>query len=891
MPTTWKRVSPRSDTTGDAIADGTDEQLRPATTTTIRSVTGASTVESSQLDPYRLPRSVVPSRYDVVLEPDLERATFTGSVQVAIDVADGEPVTEVVLNAIELEIHRCDLDGDDASFRLDADTERLFVQPDQPLGPGGHVLTVSFTGVLNDKLRGFYRSTYRDADGIERVIATSQTQATDCRRAFPCWDEPDFKAVFGITLVVEPHLLAVSNGPEIGREERGRKVVVRFADTMIMSTYLVAFVVGPLEVTDPVDVDGVPLRIVHVPGKANLTGFGLDVGAFSLRWFQEYYGIPYPGDKVDLLALPDFAAGAMENLGCITFRENLLLVDPVTSTQAEQQNVADVVAHELAHMWFGDLVTMRWWNGIWLNEAFATFMELAACDAYRPDWHRWTAFGLERSVAFETDSLDSTRSVEYPVRSPADCEGMFDVLTYQKGGALLRMLEQYLGAERFRAGVSHYLRVHAYSNTETGDLWDAIESTTGEPVRRLMDSWIWQPGFPLISASLAGDDLVLRQQRFGFDPDTTDRNPTTWMVPLSVRIGDHTDTVLLDRTDLRLPLAGRADQPIVVNAGGHGFVRVAYDDELRARLSGDVLATLDTLERYNLVDDAWNAVVAGRLAAPDFLTFVEGFGDERELAVWQAIMTGLRGLGRLLDESAFPRFQARVATLLAPVVDDLGEPAEDEDDLISKLRGLVLGALAVLGGDAGAQARCRALFDQAERDAASVDPELVAAATSVVAATGDETDYERLLLGFRTGSTPQEQLRYLYALAEVDDGALLARTCALAMSDEVKTQNAPFLLRMCIANRRYGDQAWTFVREHWAEANRRFPSNSIVRMVESVRLLNRPEQVADVQAFFSEHPIPQAAKTLEQLLERQRTNADVRARESEELARALTGWS
>ncbi len=382
---------------------------------------------------------------------------------------------------------------------------------------------IEFRGVLNDKLRGFYRSTYRDADGIERVIATTQMQSTDCRRAFPCWDEPDFKAVFAVTLIVEPEMMAVSNGSVVSEEVVDDRSIVRFADTMVMSSYLVAFVVGPLEATEWHDADGIPVRIVHVPGKGHLTGFGLDVATFCLRWFQNYYDIPYPSDKVDLLALPDFAAGAMENLGCITFRENLLLVHPTSGTQNERQLVADVVAHELAHMWFGDLVTMSWWNGIWLNEAFATFMEIAACDAYRPEWERWTSFGLERSVAFETDSLSATRSVEYEVHSPADCEGMFDVLTYQKGGALLRMLEQYLGAERFREGVGHYLRTHSYGNTETSDLWDAIEHTSGEPVRRIMDSWIWQPGYPLVSVKASGGELVLTQRRFSFDPEDARR--------------------------------------------------------------------------------------------------------------------------------------------------------------------------------------------------------------------------------------------------------------------------------------------------------------------------------------------------------------------------------
>jgi puromycin-sensitive aminopeptidase len=849
-------------------------------------VTSSTHASSSSLDPYRLPRTVVPSRYDVVLEPDLDAATFSGTVQIDIDVLGDDPVSDLVLNAIELDVHWCELDGEVVPHRLDADSERLFISSDHPVEPGGHTLTIRFDGILNDKLRGFYRSTYRDEHGRERVIATTQMQATDCRRAFPCWDEPDFKAVFGITLVVDPDLFTVSNSPEVERADHGDKVMIRFGDTMVMSTYLVAFVVGPLEATDAVDVDGIPLRIVHVPGKAHLTAFGLDIGAFSLRWFQDYYGIAYPGDKVDMLALPDFAAGAMENLGCITFRESLLLVDPVSSTQSEQQNVADVVAHEMAHMWFGDLVTMRWWNGIWLNEAFATFMELIACDAYRPDWQRWTSFGLERSVAFETDSLASTRPIEYPVHSPADCSGMFDVLTYQKGGALLRMLEQYLGAERFREGVNHYLRTHAFSNTETSDLWDALEATTGDPVRTLMDSWIWQPGYPLVSARIDGAELVLSQQRFGFDPTTSD--DTIWKIPVIIRLGERVETLLLDTEELRIGLGDNASRPVVVNAGGHGFYRVAYDEELRSRLVGETLDSLDTLERYNLVDDAWNAVVAGQLGATDFLTFVEGFGANRELSVWQAIVTGLRGLGRLLDDDALPGFQARVRALLKPVVEDLGDPVEGEDDLVGKLRGLLVGATAVLGADTDTQQRCRHWFTQAATDPTSVHPELVAASTPVMAATGDEHDFELLLEGFRAAATPQAQLRHLFSLAEVDSAALLARTCELAMSSEVKTQNAPFLLRACIANRRHGHQAWRFVSEHWHEAIDRFPANTIVRMVESVKLLNREAQVGEVQAFFADHTVPEGAKTLEQIIERQRINAALRSRESAALAAAVS---
>jgi puromycin-sensitive aminopeptidase len=707
-------------------------------------------------------------------------------------------------------------------------------------------------------------------------------QATDCRRAFPCWDEPEFKAVFGVTLDVADGLTAISNAPEIERTTADGRHVIRFADTMVMSSYLVAFVVGRLEMTETVDVDGTPLRLVHVPGKGHLTGFGLDVGAFCLRWFQEYYGIAYPGAKVDLVALPDFAAGAMENLGCITFRESLLLVDPATSTQHERELVADVVAHELAHMWFGDLVTMRWWNGIWLNEAFATFMEIAACDAYRPDWERWTSFGVERSAAFETDSLSSTRSVEFEVRSPADCEGMFDVLTYQKGGALLRMLEQYLGPERFRDGVSHYLRLHSYANTETNDLWDAIEATSGEPVRRIMDSWIWQPGYPLVRAEIVDGALELRQRRFAFDAAASaEADAQRWAIPVHVRVGDVETTVLLDGDAATIELTDDRSLPVVVNAGGHGFYRVEYSDDLRARLDAATIASLSTLERYNLVDDAWAATLAGRLSAAELLAFLGEFGAERDHAVWQAIAISLRGLARLLDDGAdFDRFQLQVRELAGPALAALGDPVDGEADLTSKLRGLLVGLVGVLGGDVGVQARCREWFDAASADPAAVDPELTAAATGVVAATGDEEMYERMRDRFRTASNPQEQLRHLYALAEFDDEALVLATCEFAMSSEVRTQNAPFLLRAAIANRRHGPAAWAFVRDHWSDALERFPSNTIVRMVEAIKFLSTPELVDDTAAFFAEHPIEQGAKTLEQLLERQRVNTAFRRREA-----------
>ena len=836
------------------------------------------------LDPHRLPRSVLPQHYAVTLEPELASATFEGIVVITADVH--EPVDQIVLNAIELTIHTVEVDGVPTAFKLDEPNARLFIDVLRDVGPAE--IRIAFAGTLNDKLRGFYRSTYRDDDGTEHVIACSQMQATDCRRAFPCFDEPDFKASFGITLVVDDGMMAVSNSPEAARSETPNgRTAVTFADTMVMSTYLVAVIVGPLEATEPVDVDGTPLRIVHVPGKGHLTPFALEVGAASLGWFQRYYDIPYPAAKLDMIALPDFAAGAMENLGCITYREQLLLVDPHTSTLFEQQVVADVISHELAHMWFGDLVTMRWWNGIWLNEAFATFMETMAVDAFRPTWDRWTTFSLDRTDAFEVDSLTTTRTVEFPVRAPSDCEGMFDVLTYQKGGALLRMLQQYLGEERFRQGVNNYLGTHSYGNTETSDLWDGIEAVTtadggSESVRELMDSWIWQAGFPLVSASLVGDELILRQERFTFQPESTDA--TVFVVPVAVRIGDDTHYVLLDGVQASLNVAD-ADSTIVVNAGGHGFYRVSYDDTLRARLGVEALARLSTVERYNLVDDASAAMVAGRLTATGLLELLDGFSAERELAVWQAITAALRRLSRLLDDDALAMFAPRVHALVSPALAELGwEPAEDEDDLRSKLRGLLAVTSAVLAGDVDSQQRCRGIL---AGDLSATDPEMVAAATTVVAATGDQLDFDRFLAAYKSAPTPQEQLRNLYALAEFDDADLVRQACELAFSDAVRTQDAPYLLQRCIGNRSHGSVAWKIVRSNWDRANATFPNPSIIRMVDPVKTLNTPEAVADVQAFFAEHPIAQSLTTLEQVLERQRVNAMMRAREGDRFAKAL----
>ena len=840
---------------------------------------------------YRLPRSVVPRHYELTLAPDLEASRFDGVETVTVQVL--EPVQEIVLNAAELDIQGAMLRAGTtelaADVQLDPERERVTIILPRTVEPGEWQLELRFTGVLNDKLAGFYRSTYTDADGVERVIATTQFESTDARRAFPCWDEPDFKAVFGVTLVVQEGLVAISNGPVVREAPMEGKRAVTFADTMPMSTYLVAFVVGPLALTDPVDVDGTPLRVAYVPGKAHLTGFALEVGAHSLRFFTDYFGIPYPAEKLDLIALPDFAFGAMENLGAVTFRETALLVDPDTASRLDHERVADVVAHEIAHMWFGDLVTMKWWNGIWLNEAFATFMELLAVDAFRPEWERWVSFSTGRASAMNTDGMRATRPVEFPVAAPEEAEGMFDVLTYQKGASVVRMLEQYLGSDAFRSGIRLYMQKHAYGNTETTDLWDAIEEATGEPVRSAMDSWIFQGGHPIVTVD--DDDgaggVVLSQRRFRY-LGTPDDAEARWQVPVILRASVDgtvaTRKLLLTDQSAVLDFGGAKLDWLVANAGGSGFYRTRYAPEQMRALTTDLAgAQLSAVERFNLVSDTWAAVLGGMAPIDDFIDLVRLFGEETDPTVWAAVLGPFSLIERGLGDEHRPALEAFVRRLVGPASERLGWTSrQGESEKTPTLRALLLERLGTVGGDPAVRQRAAELHEAYLQDRSAVDPDIVPSIIRITAEIGGEAEYHQFLDRYRNASTPQEEVRYLMALAAFGEEALLRRTLELAQS-EVRTQNAPFLINAALANRAHGAEAWQWLTQRWQILLEKFPHNSHARMVDSVSLLATPELAGQIRAFLTDHPVAAGQKTVEQTLERLDVNVAFLQRERERL--------
>lgn len=838
---------------------------------------------------YRLPRTVTPSHYAIELNLDPTAPTFDGTVDISVTVH--EPITEIVLNATTITVARgVIITADDAVIDIreavpDAAAERLTLTLDSALPPGRYTVRLDFTARLSDHMEGMYRSRYRDDAGNEQFLMTTHFEATTARRSFPCWDEPDLKASFVMTLVVPDGLTALTNTPEIGREAAGSGFSrVRFAPSMVMSTYLVCVVVGRLALTPPSDAGGVPVRVACRPERIHLAGYANEVAVFALGWFGEYYGIPYPEQKLDQAAIPDFAQGAMENTGLVTYRETLLLVDPANTAHEERLDVAETIAHELAHMWFGDLVTMCWWNGLWLNEAFATFMACLCLDAMEPSWRVFDAFQASRAVAFEVDSLASTRPIEFPVESPNDASGMFDVLTYTKGGAVLRMIEQWLGREHFRTGIRRYLAAHAYGNTETHDLWDALEAESGQPVRRIMDAWIFQPGYPAITVRRDGDVIRLTTHRFA--PSLPD-DSTTWPVPLIVRQvspdGERVEHVLVEAGGLELPLA-HPDALVVANAGSVAFVRTFYDDELRARLVERAALDLTPGERQALVDDAWAAVVAGEAPASSFLDLISGFGGETAPSVWHTIVTGLTWCDRFMEGEPRERFRDSIRELVRPALERVGwEPRDMEPDLDRELRGDLIRALGILGNDPGTQARAREA-EALARAGIAVEPAVAAAAVDVVAFVGSPEDYDAFLAHMDEAPTPQEEERYRYALARFGDPALMQRTLELAASDAIRPQDAPFVLSRAERNRDLGEIAWRFVRDRWDELIPRFADSNVIQLAQGAFSLTTAEQVAEVQAFFTNHDIPQNHRSLVQAMERQRQFAALRARVSDELA-------
>ena len=837
-------------------------------------------------NPFRLPRQVVPTHYDVRLELDLETFTFFGSVGVDVEVV--MPTSTLVMNAAEVDIKSAQLSGGVAISEIsyDDDYEFAILSLETELTPGAYRLEMEHSGIINDQLRGLYRSVYKDAEGIEHALATSQCQSTDARRIFPCWDEPDFKATFQAIMVVAEGLEAYTNSPELERVrlDDGR-VEFRFDRTMKMSSYLLAFIAGPFEATEPRVVRGTPTRIIVPRGNLHLTEIAMENAVFCFEFLSDYYGIPYPGAKLDHIAIPDFAAGAMENVGLITYRDAYLVIDPEKASQGELQNSVDVIGHEVAHQWFGNLVTLEWWEGAWLNEAFASFMELKATDAMRPEWKRWLAFSnLEVPWAMGTDQLKSTRPIEFEVTAPEEVDQMFDAITYGKGSAVLHMLDEFIGVENFRTGVGNYLRKHAYANTVTADLWEGLDGASECPVSEIMGTWVYQRGFPQIDVRKVNGSVELAQRRYLVIPDETDT--TIWKVPVQLRgvtDGHPFDLrFLLEKDEDIVPIEGEVEW-IVANVGGYGFYRTNYSDDLFDAL----LLHVDELgdnERYALISDTLAFVRNGSIPASHFLDLAARFGDEQEQAIWSVITGGLAVIEHhALTEGARAGFEEYVSGLVGPALERLGwEVRSGDTDLERKLRGDLIATMGNLARDGDTIDRCRELVATL-LDGGSLDPEVATAALAVFARNGGADEYETLWKTYKAATTPLDQVRYLRSVAGVASETEALSTLDKVIENEVRTQDGFWVFARLLAGDA-GPAVWEKSRASWEKLLAAMPGMTRTRVAEGISALSQPEVAASVHSHFAEHPLPEAARSVEQNLEKLDANIVLRERETEAIA-------
>jgi puromycin-sensitive aminopeptidase len=843
----------------------------------------------------RLPGTVEPIRYEITIAPDLETFSFQG--QETVDLKILQTTDTIKLNAADLNVRSGSLlmNGrtiDSTNIDLDHEQETVTFSFNESLPIGEYTLVTEFDGTLNDQLKGFYRSQYLDDSGQTCYLATTQFEATDARRAFPCWDEPAFKAIFEIRLVIPPQLTALSNMPiESENMDTDGRRVVKFAPSPQMSTYLVAMLVGDFACVEGITDDGTVIRVWATKGKEQQGHFALANSIKLLRYLNDYFGIPYPLPKLDHIAVPDFAAGAMENWGAITYRETALLFDPVNSATQSRQRIMEVVAHEMAHMWFGDLVTMEWWDDLWLNESFASWMGDKAVDHLYPEWQMWSQFvSHDTNSALGLDGLRNSHPIEQEVGHPSEIRELFDAISYSKGGSVLRMLETFLGPDVFRDGLREYIASYQYGNARTEHLWGALAKVSGQPVTVVMDSWIKQVGYPFLQViptedSNAGIGLELRQRRFLYDHLDTDvglEENLTWHVPVNITgEQDSAETsFLMSDERLAVIIPGRLDhlsKPwIKVNAKQTGFYRVNYDETGWQRLAEAIQANdIGDIDRLGLQNDAYALVRAGYLPATVFLSFVKSYANEVDAVVWGDLSANLRGLhGLLWDEECLSLYERFAGRLYGSIAAEVGwNPKPGEGHLDSILRSVVLGQYGSYG-DIGTVDEAKRLFGEFLKDPDKLHPDLRGVVFGLVAQAGGKDTFDALWKAQEETSLHEEKVRILISMSRFREKSLLTQLLERSLTDAVRSQDTVSVVTAVSANRRGRDLAWEFVKGNWSEFDRRYGKGGfgIMRLVSITGTFTEQSMEEEVEEFFRTHPAPGASRTILQALERIRLN-------------------
>jgi aminopeptidase N len=839
----------------------------------------------------RLPEGVRPENYKLTFTPDLERAKFEGDETIALRLLKAR--SEITLNAVEIDFHEASITSggttQKAKVTPDKEKEIVVLSLEKPLAAGPATVHITYSGILNDEMRGLYLG--KDDHG--RKYAASQFEATDARRAFPSFDEPDYKATFDITAVADKGLVAISNEKIVSDTAGpGDKHTVRFAKTAKMSSYLAALVVGNFEYIEG-ESDGIPIRVYSTPGKKEMGTFALDVARNVLKYYDHYFGIKYPYGKLDLIGLPDFSAGAMENTGCITFREVILLIDEKQGSVGLKKEIASVIAHEMAHQWFGDLVTMKWWDDIWLNEGFATWMSSKPIKAWKPEWNFNLDDVSETAGTLSVDSLANTRPIHQAADTPAQIQELFDGIAYGKAAAVLRMLEAYLGEETFRAGVNAYLQQHQYANATADDFWDAQAKTSTKPVDKIMPTWVKQAGVPILNvkAQCSGNStsVILTQQRYYYDRSKFEGpNDQLWQIPLCLRgsaSGKEAKCELMTKKEETVTLPGCSTW-VLTNAGATGYYRTAFPPDAVRALATDAETKLSPAERITVENDIWASVRVGRQPVGDYLAFAQGLQPDRNRAVVEDLLGGLHFIGQyLVSDGDRDEYRNWLRQYLSPAMKDVGyEPKAGESDEQRTLRSRLFDALGYDARDPETLEEAHKIADKALADPASVDSEMAGGAFALAALNGDSAFYDRVMAATRNPKSPELYYTYLFTLPRFTDPKLLQRTLEFAISPDVRSQDALRVITAAMRNPAGRELAWDFIRSHWdavAKAGGPFASAEIVGATGVFCDTGMRDQVTE---FFSAHKIAAAERTYKQTIERINSCVDLKSQQEPQLA-------
>ena len=816
----------------------------------------------------------VPINYQLTFEPDLKKFTFFGTE--TITVSCKKPTKKITMHCAELKIKYCIVKSEDdvisSTTKTNENREELFINLSKKI-KGIVTITLEFQGILNDRLLGFYRSQYKQ-NGKTKYLATTQFEAADARRAFPCWDEPEAKATFEISIIADNKFTAISNMPIKSKKKIKNKTLYKFEKTPVVSTYLIYLGVGEFEYLTG-KTGKVQIRVITTKGNKSKGKYSLDLGKKLLTSYEKYFGIKYPLPKLDLIAIPDFAAGAMENWGAITFRETILLYDPKTSSTRTKQFIAEVISHEIAHQWFGNLVTMKWWNDLWLNESFATFMATKFVDKFYPEWNLWDQFIEDAmNTAMGLDSLKTTHPIDVTVNSPAEIREIFDAISYDKGGCVLRMLENYVGETNFRAGLKNYLSTFKYGNAQGQDLWDAIGKASKMPVSAMVNSWLKQPGFPQVEITQNDKSLVLKQSRFLMEP-TPKTQKGLWHVPITLGLGNETVTKLITKKSITVKTP--SSPGFVANIGRTGFYRVKYDDGILLDLKMLVdQKQIPHVDRWAIQNDLFALCIAGKEDVANYLDFTDAYFDEDSYLPLTNVANNLNFLASLtFFEDFTDEIREYAINYFRKILSNLGwAPKKSDKHTDAFMRGFSIYVLGKLGDDS--------IIEQAEikfkvflKNPSTLHPDIRESIFSLVAWNGNVKTHSMFVTLYKKAKTMEEKLRFLGAMCSFRDEKLLIKTLQFSQTSEVRSQNMQLPI-MRIAANPYGKKIlWPWLKKNWGKMSKKvgYGNPLFNRIVASIALVADDSMESDIKAFFKKNPTPGTERTQTQTLEKIRIHS------------------